>query len=172
MNPKKSQSGEPIPKHSKPTLYAEMCRSPTCAGHAGWRRWWRVKRSYLPRPSLPGTAPGAQIPSRTSVLGRGQQEGTASGGPARSKCEDISVKPDRLQIAKGNFCPLAMKRLSISLNRKQRTRFKCKTKTLSTCFTNCRAIYSWTSFQVFKMNMGSDAEKRHQLQWIHLLVLI
>lgn len=67
---------------------------------------------------------------------------------------------DRLQIAKGKFLPFGHEKESTSLNRKQRTRFKCKTKTLSSCFTNFRAIYSWTSFQVFKINMGSDAEKR------------
>lgn len=150
-----------------------MCRSPKCAGRAGWRRWWRVKRSYLPRPSLPGTAPGAQIPAGLQCWAGDSKCARASGGPARSKCEDISVKPDRQTAnCKREILPFGHEKVSTSLNRKQRTRFKCKTKTLSTCFTNCRAIYSWTSFQVFKMNMGSDAEKRHQLQWIHLLVLI
>lgn len=78
-----------------------------------------MKRSYLPRPSLPGTAPGAQIPAGLQCWAGDSKCARASGGPARSKCEDISVKPDRLQIAKGNFCPLAMKRLSTSLENKE-----------------------------------------------------
>lgn len=140
-----------------------MCRRPKCAGHAGWRRWWRAKSSYLPLPSLPGTAPGAQIPGGLQCWPRDCECATASGVPARSKHEDIPVRSNRqCRLQKGTFLPFGHEKASTSMNRNKELDLNTKqSKDLS-------FDPAWQILQPFTVNFisgvqndygKSDAEK-------------
>lgn len=135
-----------------------MCCSPEHAGHAG-RRWWGgVRSAYLPLPAPPGAcSPGADS-SRTSVLGQGLQVCQGLWWSCYVKAwRHFQGLTDLLQ--KGTLLPFGHEK-ALVWKKQNKTGFKCKTKPFLSCFTNFRAIYSWNSFRVFKMNMGNDAEKR------------